>query len=57
MKGIEGIALKYLAIIIASALILSAFVQIAGMIAGNGTADSANSTLGFLIARSLGVQP
>ena len=55
-KGIEGMALKYIAMMLIAALVVAAFVQVTGMMVSLGTNGTvvANQTLQTVLDQSLG---
>lgn len=56
MKGLEGLALKYIAMLLVAVLVVAAFVQVTGMISALGTEGTitANQTLQTILDQSLG---
>lgn len=55
-KGVEGLALKYVAMLLVAVLVVAAFVQITGMISSLGTTGTitANQTLQTILDQALG---
>ena len=56
LKGIEGLSLKYIVMLIIGALILAAFLQITNVIGNTGLSgvSQANQTLTTILNKSIG---
>jgi len=55
-KGVEGLPLKYIVMILAAAIIIAVLLQITGILSSTATTgtEQANQTLNTILEKSLG---